>query len=72
MGVELSLDPPTCPISAAGGTSKHKIVNHTDRMLAYKVLQLELPYPHSYMTVSPSYRNPCHTFCRSDQVVEQL
>ncbi|GMS94645.1 hypothetical protein PENTCL1PPCAC_16820 [Pristionchus entomophagus] len=37
MGVELSIDPPTCPISAAGGTSKHKIVNHTDRMLAFKI-----------------------------------
>lgn len=37
MGVELSLNPPTCPISAAGGVSKHKIINHCDQMLAYKI-----------------------------------
>uniref|UniRef100_A0A8R1HMZ7 MSP domain-containing protein n=1 Tax=Caenorhabditis japonica TaxID=281687 RepID=A0A8R1HMZ7_CAEJA len=37
MGVELSLDPPVCPIQAHGGTSKHKMINHTDRHLAYKI-----------------------------------
>uniref|UniRef100_A0A1I7TGH9 MSP domain-containing protein n=1 Tax=Caenorhabditis tropicalis TaxID=1561998 RepID=A0A1I7TGH9_9PELO len=37
MGVELSLDPPVCPIQANGGTSKHKIINHCDKMLAYKI-----------------------------------
>ncbi|CAI2325153.1 unnamed protein product [Caenorhabditis sp. 36 PRJEB53466] len=33
MGVELSLDPPVCPIQANGGTSKHKIVNHCDKIV---------------------------------------
>ena len=37
MGYELSVDPPTCPISAAGGQSTHRIVNHTDMPLAYKI-----------------------------------
>ena len=37
MGVELSINPPTCPISAAGGVSKHKMINHTDQRLAYKI-----------------------------------
>lgn len=37
MGVELSLDPPVCPIQANGGVSTHKIINHCDKMLAYKV-----------------------------------
>ncbi|CAB3405453.1 unnamed protein product [Caenorhabditis bovis] len=37
MGVELSLDPPVCPIQANGGVSKHKMINHTDKNLAFKV-----------------------------------
>ncbi|CCD66599.1 MSP domain-containing protein [Caenorhabditis elegans] len=37
MGVELSLDPPVCPIQANGGVSTHKIINHCDKMLAYKI-----------------------------------
>ncbi|KHJ90589.1 MSP domain protein [Oesophagostomum dentatum] len=38
MGFELSIDPPRCDISVAGGTKKYKLVNHCDRMLAYKVV----------------------------------
>ncbi|CAB3405454.1 unnamed protein product [Caenorhabditis bovis] len=37
MGVELSIDPPVCPIQANGGVSKHKIINHCDKMLAFKI-----------------------------------
>ncbi|CAA87431.1 motile sperm domain-containing protein [Caenorhabditis elegans] len=37
MGVEISLDPPVCPIQANGGVSKHKMINHCDKILAFKV-----------------------------------
>ncbi|CAI5441013.1 unnamed protein product [Caenorhabditis angaria] len=37
MGVELSLDPPVCPIQAMGGKSTHKMTNHTDRHIAFKI-----------------------------------
>ncbi|CAI5442847.1 unnamed protein product [Caenorhabditis angaria] len=37
MGVELSLDPPVCPIQAMGGKSTHKMINHTDKIIAFKI-----------------------------------
>ena len=33
----LAVDPPSCPISAAGGKSKHKLINQSSARLAYKV-----------------------------------
>ncbi|CAJ0567192.1 unnamed protein product, partial [Mesorhabditis spiculigera] len=33
----LSLDPPVCRTTAAGGVSKHKMINMCDRKLAFKV-----------------------------------
>ncbi|EPB79224.1 hypothetical protein ANCCEY_01647 [Ancylostoma ceylanicum] len=37
MGVELSMNPSRCDIGVAGGTKKYKLINHCDRMLAYKM-----------------------------------
>uniref|UniRef100_A0AC35FV61 MSP domain-containing protein n=1 Tax=Panagrolaimus sp. PS1159 TaxID=55785 RepID=A0AC35FV61_9BILA len=33
----LAVEPPCCPISAAGGKSKHKLINQSSSRLAYKV-----------------------------------
>uniref|UniRef100_A0AC34FZ23 MSP domain-containing protein n=1 Tax=Panagrolaimus sp. ES5 TaxID=591445 RepID=A0AC34FZ23_9BILA len=33
----LAVEPPVCPISAAGGKSKHKLINQCSCRLAYKV-----------------------------------
>ncbi|KJH48444.1 MSP domain protein [Dictyocaulus viviparus] len=38
MGYELSIDPAKCRITASGGSSKHKLVNHCDRNLAYRIV----------------------------------
>ncbi|ETN82129.1 hypothetical protein RB195_013159 [Necator americanus] len=38
MGVELSTSPSRCDIGVAGGTKKYKLINHCDRMLAYRIL----------------------------------
>ncbi|PIO73529.1 hypothetical protein TELCIR_04501 [Teladorsagia circumcincta] len=38
MGYEVSVKPPKCRISTGGGTSKHTIINHCARNLAYKIV----------------------------------
>ncbi|VDM63328.1 unnamed protein product [Angiostrongylus costaricensis] len=38
MGYEVSINPAKCRFTSSGGTSKHKLINHCDRNLAYKVV----------------------------------
>ncbi|VDO33608.1 unnamed protein product [Haemonchus placei] len=38
MGVELSIKPPVCDITVAGGTKKYKLINHCALMLAYRII----------------------------------
>ncbi|XGW02623.1 hypothetical protein V3C99_014568 [Haemonchus contortus] len=38
MGVELSIKPPNCDISVAGGTKRYTLVNHCALVLAYRII----------------------------------
>ncbi|VDM72467.1 unnamed protein product [Strongylus vulgaris] len=38
MGYELSTNPSRCDIGVGGGTRTYKLVNHCDRMLAYRII----------------------------------
>ncbi|KAK6051590.1 MSP domain protein [Cooperia oncophora] len=49
MGYEVSVKPPKCRITAGGGTSKHTIINHCARNLAYRLVFA----PNSKYSVAP-------------------